>query len=936
MMKKNLLILAFVLLYIISFGQSPIAKTGTRTTLGLFGGGANDLAFSSVGDRLFAAVKGPGTLYYSDSYSHDWIPVFPIDSMSYVNQNRGWGGGSKRVITNNSSFVLIHTLGVNGNTSEAVVSFDNGDTWTTAMNADMLHTIANQYRTVSAIELVDSTLFIAMEEILLRRYHTPVDTTEVIPVAIPAGYSIASVAASNNQSGYPLYMVLIASPTDAVIAKFDGTNLFILPEPNDPDFIPVNIFTHHGETNGKTVLYSYKDINTNKFYVKYSIDEGVSWADISPSPMDFPLHDADFFPSWTSQMPVSQGLRISFPNGILSDDLGATWQSPSVPIIRGGIASSPQNTDQIIASGKHFVLRSQSGINGPFERLENIGFHNFSVYDIDNKQGKMYMATSCGLAFTEKYDQGVPEELLWTAPNGQFPIPSLPEGSVTSVCMNPNNTKHVVCGGPFGFAVKFAGNPDFIITTPADWNSGPNIDYTVTDIEFVNNGRIIATTGKKFIKTKDYIAPNIGNIWISDDGGNSWSKNVSIPPGDFISGNTILYNYATNIIMIGSGANEAELTGNGALWISSDNGDTWTQSNTPISTITGNNLPVYDIEQGASPDDYYFAAGEKLLFSNDGFGFVQYTLPSNIGAATALLFENNYDTLKIAIGNSIADYLLTINDVDISFEAYPDEHFYCLAHGSLLAGSTYGSSKTTSATAYSLDLKIFYEGPFNTSTLEMDTTLNTLGYLPLNQPFNVFPWYYSGTESVSSIPNTEIVDWILVELRATTGDASSATKDKAFKRQAGFILKDGSIVGLDGSTPLRFSRIIGSKYTGIKDSQSVHAKLIVKRHTKGRTNSPLVIDPTAKTATYDYTLSASRYYDGTSVAKELSSGIWGLLTGDANEDGYINNVDKNDYWVPKNGNSGYYPADFNMNGTVDSTDLDDYWKVNTGLGTGEL
>ncbi len=65
-----------------------------------------------------------------------------------------------------------------------------------------------------------------------------------------------------------------------------------------------------------------------------------------------------------------------------------------------------------------------------------------------------------------------------------------------------------------------------------------------------------------------------------------------------------------------------------------------------------------------------------------------------------------------------------------------------------------------------VDLKVFLEGAFSVS--EMSTILNSTGSLPLNQPYNLAPWHYTGTESVPSIPDVDITDWILVEFRDTT------------------------------------------------------------------------------------------------------------------------------------------------------------------------
>ncbi len=61
-----------------------------------------------------------------------------------------------------------------------------------------------------------------------------------------------------------------------------------------------------------------------------------------------------------------------------------------------------------------------------------------------------------------------------------------------------------------------------------------------------------------------------------------------------------------------------------------------------------------------------------------------------------------------------------------------------------------------------LDLTTFLEGPFN--GLEMATSLNP-DFLPLEQPYLDDPWIYTGFQSVLNIPSSDIVDWIMVELR---------------------------------------------------------------------------------------------------------------------------------------------------------------------------
>ncbi len=105
-----------------------------------------------------------------------------------------------------------------------------------------------------------------------------------------------------------------------------------------------------------------------------------------------------------------------------------------------------------------------------------------------------------------------------------------------------------------------------------------------------------------------------------------------------------------------------------------------------------------------------------------------------------------------------------------------------------------------------LDLKVMLEGPYNTGLQQMQNQLNLAGYVPLSQPYNVSPWNYTGTESVTSIPNSGIVDWVLIEFR-DAATASNATPATIFDRRAAFLLQDGTVVDLDGMSELQFSAV---------------------------------------------------------------------------------------------------------------------------------
>ncbi len=216
-----------------------------------------------------------------------------------------------------------------------------------------------------------------------------------------------------------------------------------------------------------------------------------------------------------------------------------------------------------------------------------------------------------------------------------------------------------------------------------------------------------------------------------------------------------------------------------------------------------------------------------------------------------------------------------------------------------------------------VNLKAYLEGPF--AGVNMSTGLNSSGYLPLAQPYNTTPWNYTGTESVAAIPNANVVDWVLVELRETTGGAASATPSTMIDRQAGFVLNEGTIVGIDGASPLRF---------GDEIADNLFVVIYHLNHIGIMSDNAVTLS--GGQYNYDFTIGAGQVYGGVDAHKEVASGVWGMMAGDANGDGEVDNKDKDDVWEPQLGTSGYLSGDFDMNGQVESVDKTGKWEANAG------
>lgn len=227
-----------------------------------------------------------------------------------------------------------------------------------------------------------------------------------------------------------------------------------------------------------------------------------------------------------------------------------------------------------------------------------------------------------------------------------------------------------------------------------------------------------------------------------------------------------------------------------------------------------------------------------------------------------------------------------------------------------------------------LNLTVFLEGPYNSSTGEMRTTLNSSGLLPLKNPYSAAPWNYTGGDSVIAIPNTDIVDWILVEIRETTSATLAAGSTTVGKR-AGFLLKDGTIVDLDGSSYLEFDNV------ELDPAKKQFVVIYHRNHLAVMSSDSLTYNdslPPIARWEYDFTTSTSQMYGGSLGAKSVS-GVSMMMAGDAEGSQQIQNTDKISFWVPAVGTAGYLGADFDMNGQVQNSDKNLIWVENVGKGS---
>jgi len=222
-----------------------------------------------------------------------------------------------------------------------------------------------------------------------------------------------------------------------------------------------------------------------------------------------------------------------------------------------------------------------------------------------------------------------------------------------------------------------------------------------------------------------------------------------------------------------------------------------------------------------------------------------------------------------------------------------------------------------------LELRVYLEGPFNPLSNEMNVDIHNI--IPLNQPFDTNPladWYYTGSENVPFIL-TDVVDWVLIDLR-DAASASSALSGTSIGKQAAFLTATGDVINLDGSGILTFNSVIANE---------LFAVIWQRNHLGVLSAVPLV--KIGGVYTYDFSTGAGQAYGGSSGHIPLSSTpvIWGMFSGDANGNGDIEPADKNNYWFWQAGLNGYLESDFNLDKQVNNQDKNNNWIPNSGQGS---
>jgi hypothetical protein len=244
-----------------------------------------------------------------------------------------------------------------------------------------------------------------------------------------------------------------------------------------------------------------------------------------------------------------------------------------------------------------------------------------------------------------------------------------------------------------------------------------------------------------------------------------------------------------------------------------------------------------------------------------------------------------------------------------------------VTHEMMASGLSNFSTFTGGGGGMDVSLTAFLEGPYTSGA--MSTSLNSGGLIPHTQPYNTSPWNYNGPESVPSaspIP-AGVVDWVLVELRQA-GTPAGATSSTILKKRAAFIKSDGTIVDVDGVSPIRFynAALTTNLYPVLRHRNhlAIMANNSVNKDISGVFN-------------YNFSTSATQVYPGTGLNhKQIATGVWALYRGDSDQtDTGVSTLDFTQWQQSFGSINVYNPNDFDLDKNVNGFDFT-YWA--TGFG----
>jgi hypothetical protein len=208
-------------------------------------------------------------------------------------------------------------------------------------------------------------------------------------------------------------------------------------------------------------------------------------------------------------------------------------------------------------------------------------------------------------------------------------------------------------------------------------------------------------------------------------------------------------------------------------------------------------------------------------------------------------------------------------------------------------------------------LTAMLEGPYDGSgAMHSDLADNTL--LAATDPYGLG---LTASNAVMSQTGAKTpVDWVKIELR--NGEDST----QVMGMTAALLQSNGTVISPEGDSLLRVAATPADAYFVVLQHYN-HLGVMTANAFDLRTTS----------AEIDFTDPPTPVYSKGGPALKNENGLMLLWSGEANGDGTVNAVDKNNHWRLENGQPYQYginQADFNLDGAVNAVDLNAFWRLN--------
>jgi len=214
------------------------------------------------------------------------------------------------------------------------------------------------------------------------------------------------------------------------------------------------------------------------------------------------------------------------------------------------------------------------------------------------------------------------------------------------------------------------------------------------------------------------------------------------------------------------------------------------------------------------------------------------------------------------------------------------------------------------ATGYRVHPIVFLEGAYLGAS-QMSTGLTD--QIPANQPYNVEPYNYMGTESLEFV-SPDMVDWILLEVRSGTPNTVGARNTVNVETRAGILLKDGSVVDVNGD-PVVFKNLNADSPYRLCIRHRNHLDVLFAVEVEAAANMY-----------FDFTIDGAVAF-GQEQLKMHDDGTAMMHAGDFNQDAVIQNTDFDKWQSEPAVINAYASPDGNLDGVIQTTDFD-LWNLN--------